>query len=705
MGENVAMAVRKKSLFFSVMRVFCLFLGGLAVAFVIALSQVNLETLRGDVLNILRGATGLPVEIDGTVSWKFSLRPRVELNSVRVPNATWAHAHDAFTASKVDVTLNLISLFRHSPTIQNVKIYDAKINLERNGDGRYSVMPSVLDTTETADGDKKTDAATKYPFEDPGLGGVEIKNLNANILGRQYSLAGFNIRYMPHADKREYVGWIKTLDAVYPFIVSYSEYNADRKIYPVRMAVSAGGDALIANIALEGTSRAPIDFILTGDVPDIAAVARAFNVDMFQIPRMNVNIAGGFDRNKITLRKSVVNISDNVFTFSGDYDWSGHTPAVRAAISAKNIDLQTLFPDMYSRKWIRPNRELNVFRDIPLFGRELRTMNLSLDADIGRLTVYRELSIDDLNAKIRLNGGNVRIDAKSTFARGDVRASLDGDIDNDGRIYAAAAGAGRHVFVGEILNQIRTNDFISDLPVDFEFYVRANGRDLSEIMQTITGPAYAYAVGPGYAHSALVANMYGTDFLTSVRHSIQDLFRSEKKYNQIKISCAAVNAKLRDGRIETQNGVAVETNAINLRLAGSLDLGGESMKLALTTVPVRGLKLSLTGNIVNSIELTGNLAQPDIKISGAAVAGKVASATGIGLLLAPFTGGLGLVAGAGVGLLAGDLLENWLADDQPCRTAMSRGAPDMRDDPEWMSVPMPELVGGMLGDEYPAPAQ
>ena len=102
----------------------------------------------------------------------------------------------------------------------------------------------------------------------------------------------------------------------------------------------------------------------------------------------------------------------------------------------------------------------------------------------------------------------------------------------------------------------------------------------------------------------------------------------------------AINAKLRDGVFETQNGVAIETNAINVRLAGMLDLGDEEMKLALTTVPVRGLKLSLTGNVVNSIELTGSLVEPTVRISGAAVAGKVASATGLGLLLAPFTGGI-----------------------------------------------------------------
>ena len=81
-----------------------------------------------------------------------------------------------------------------------------------------------------------------------------------------------------------------------------------------------------------------------------------------------------------------------------------------------------------------------------------------------------------------------------------------------------------------------------------------------------------------------------------------------------------------------------------------------------------------------------------MRISGAAVAGKVASATGIGLLLAPFTGGIGLVAGAGVGLLAGDLLENWLADDTPCETALTRGAPAKRGDPEWMMRPVEELA-------------
>lgn len=123
---------KKRSVFFIMMRVLALFIMGLVAAVIITLSQIDLETLRGDVLNVLRDSTGLPVEIDGTVSWNLSLRPQIELNGVRVPNAEWAKNKYAFSAEKIDVTLDLISLFRDRPTIQNIKIYDADVHIERN---------------------------------------------------------------------------------------------------------------------------------------------------------------------------------------------------------------------------------------------------------------------------------------------------------------------------------------------------------------------------------------------------------------------------------------------------------------------------------------------------------------------------------------------------------------------------------------------
>lgn len=696
----------KTKLFFAVFRVLGLFLMGLAVATVIALSQVNLETLRGNVLAILRDATGLPVQIDGAVSWKLSLRPKIELHQVRVPNADWARHKYAFSAEKIDVTMNLVSLFRDRPTIQNVKIYDATACVEQNADGQYSIMPEFDDDDDAVDkkhqgliattSDSRPVVQEKYPFKDPGLGSVEIKNLVAHVLDSTYSISGFSVHYVPKDDVREYAGWIKSKSAMFPFIVSYSQYNPERKIYPVKIAVSTGGDALIANVALEGTSLMPIDFIVKGDIPNITEMGEVIGLELLPLAKISVNLAGGFDHHRVTLRKSTISTRGNKITLSGDYDWSKKIPTLNLNLESKRISLMELFPDLYGRQWIRPKRSINVFKDTPLFGEYFAAFDFNADVSINELIVYRDLNLREIELRAKSVSGDARVDADVGIGGGNVIIGADILIAPDGMMRGTVGAVGRNISIGEILNQIRVDGIISDLPVDFETFLMANGSNLSEVMQTVTGPVRLYSTAPGYAHSKLVAYMYGTDFLTSLRHGIQDLFRTEKKHDQIKISCVALNTKLRSGVAETQNGVAVQTNSINVRLAGDLDLGGENMKLSLTTVPVRGLKLSLTGNVVNSIEITGDLAEPDIHINGAAVAGKVASATGIGLLLAPFTGGIGLVAGAGVGLLAGDLLENWLADDTPCETALRRGAPALRDDPAWLDAPIEQLLESVM---------
>lgn len=680
----------RKSAFWPILRIVGLFLVGLVVAVVVALSRVNLETLRGNLVAVLRDATGMPVEIDGAVSWKFSLRPRVELNQVRVPNAEWAKEKYAFSAEKIDVRLNLISLFRDRPTIQNVRVYDADVNIERNSSGAYSLESFSRAKASVSDGQVQIE---KYPFRDAGLGGIQVKNLRVNFLGDVYSVAGFNIRLMPYVQQgREYSGWIKSGNDVLPFIISLSEYNSERKIYPVRVALATGGDALIANVALEGKSKIPIDFIVKGDVVDAEKIGRLFNLNLSNVPPFSVNLVGGMDRKKIMLRKSEIVVRDTKFVLQGEFDWEKKNLLSDVEVYSPRVDLAHLFPGLYDGGRQHKNKKLNVFKDVPLFADELVNRDFKLRLKIDDFVMYRNLNLNQLNVSVWGHDNKARIDVDTRFADGNVKIGIDANIEENGHVWLQSAAKGEKIYVGQILTEIDKGDLISELPMDFEFYVQANGKNLEEIMQTISGPVRVYSSGVGYAHSALVSYMYGTDFLTSLRHSIQDLFSSQKKHDQIKISCVALNVKLRDGVFETQNGFAIETNAINVRLAGALNLGDEEMKLSLTTVPVRGLKLSLMGNVVNSVSLTGSLSQPDIKISGASVAGKVASATGLGLLLAPFTGGISLVAGTGLGLVAGDLLENWLADSNPCKTALEDGAPVLRGDPEWLSQPIGELM-------------
>lgn len=694
----------RKRKFLIIARAVFLFFAVFVVAVVVALSKIDMNSVRGNVLEVLRSSTGMPVEINGDMSWKLSLRPRVTIHQIVIPNAEGAKHKNLFEADTIDVRLDLFSLFRNRPTIQYVRVRDAKVfvdtkekpkNITTNDEDKEEKTPYTVDSAVDTEIKKP-----EYPFVDPGLGGLDITNLMVNVDGQEYSLARLNIHAGNFDKKREYRGWIKIKSDVIPFILSFDKYNDERKVYPVKFAFSSDGDALVANVALEGTSKIPIDFIIKGDIPDVRPIGELLNIDFPKMPEIKVNISGGLGHSKLTVHKSSIAVRGSDINLSGSIDWSKPKLDIVANIGAKKINLMELFPEIYGGTQHSGKHKPNVFKDMPLYGAYLYDKNITVNVDIDRMIVYRHLSLDKMKVKVSARNAALRADANLVFANGNVTAAINGDIESNGRMNLEMGGLGYGIVIGKLLEQINTNDFISELPIDFEVYVRASGANMSEVMRTINGPVRVFSTSGGYAHSDLVAYMYGTDFLTSLRDNIHDLFSSKKKNDQMKISCMATNLKLRDGLIETQNGVAVETKAMNVLLDGSLDLGREKMNMSLTTIPVRGLKLSITGNVVNTIAISGNLAEPDIKISGAAVAGKALSATGLGLLLTPFTGGIGLVAGAGVGLLAGDLLENWLADDHPCKTALKKGAPTRRGDPEWFDIPALELANRVINPEF-----
>jgi len=693
--------VKKKNKFFMIGRIIFLFVMVLAIAIVIAISKMDMNTLRENILGVLRGATGMPVEISGDVSWKLSLRPRVTMRDVSIPNPVRTSKHkNMFQAKSIEVGLDLLSLFTSRPTIQRVNVNDADVFLDKDAKGHYNIFEEKKDddkNTNTADsGVEQEIDKPEYPFIDPGLGGVTINDLDVNIDGEKYSLSRISVRYTNSSKKREYRGWIKIEKNVIPFIASFDKYNAERRVYPVRFAFSSDGDALVANIALEGTSKMPIDFIIKGDIPDVQPIGELLNLDLPKMPAIKVNVAGGLGFNKFTLHKSSIAVRGSEITMSGSFDWGKKIPEINVNLASKKINLLELFPGLYGSKKYPKNYKYNVFKDMPLFGTYLYDKNITVGIDIGRLIMYRNLSLDNMTLNAKVHDGTLRIDADTGFVGGNVVAAIDGTISESGVMNLEMGGIGKSITIGELMNQIYVKNFISELPLDLEMYVQASGANMSEIMKTITGPVRVHSSAGGYAHADLVEYMYGTDFLTSLRHNIQDMFSSKKKYNQMRIDCAVTNLKLRKGAAETTNGVALQTNAINIMLDGSLNLGAENIKMSLTTIPVRGLKLSISGNVVNTITITGNLAEPDIRISGAAIAGKALSATGLGLLLAPLTGGLGLVAGAGVGLLAGDLLENWLADSNPCKTALRKGAPAKKGDPDWLNLPIDELANRVI---------
>ncbi|MCQ2562399.1 MAG: AsmA-like C-terminal region-containing protein, partial [Alphaproteobacteria bacterium] len=458
--------------------------------------------------------------------------------------------------------------------------------------------------------------------------------------------------------------------------------------------------ALLANILLKDDKN--IDaFSVQGDIPNIQSFLKWLDIDGMFLPKMNIDISGALQNNKIVLQKSTVKMDKTLLSLSGYYDYTSKTKKIKLDCSVKNINIYKQFPQLFGagQPWVHPDRELNAFHDMDLYGKYLYNTNADIHIKLDDFIVYRSLNLRNIDLTAKLKNNKLRLDADVNMVDGNVKVISFADIDKDGKYTIEAGAIGENIVIGQILKEININTIISQLPVNVDLYVRASGKNMSEIMSTITGPVRVYSTDIGYANSQLVEYMYGTDFLTSLHNTVSDLFRKTDTEETIPIKCTVANIKLRNGALETKNGVAVETGAINVRLVGNLNLGKETIDLSLATVPVTGLKLSLTGNLVNTLQIVGNLAEPDFKISGAAVAGKVASATGLGILLAPVTGGLSIAGGLIAGLVAGDFLEGWLADDNPCNTAMEEGASKKRHDKEWLNTPLEDLTTEIFNRE------
>ena len=362
---------------------------GLIVAFIITLQQMNLESLRGNILPMLRDATNMNIEIDGNITWKFSLRPEIELNSVRIPNAEWAKEKNLFYAKKIGVRMDLFSLFKKRPVIRNIKVYDAKINLEKNDKNEDSIVFNEKSQTPTNAPDTEKTEKEKYPVKPLPFGGFEIQNIVVNAYDKKYVLNSFGIHNYMRNENVEYSGWVKPYDNNFPFVIKFSEYNSERKIYPMQIAFATGGQALIADIALEGTSHIPIDFVVRGEIPNIKASGDWFNINIIDLPVIKVNIAGGIGNKKISFRKSSVSIANSDLSFSGVYDWSKKQPKIEAKITSNYIDIYKSFPEWYGvgQEWIHPNRELNVFKDMPLLGEYLYDLDMDLDIHMKKFIV------------------------------------------------------------------------------------------------------------------------------------------------------------------------------------------------------------------------------------------------------------------------------------------------------------------------------
>jgi uncharacterized protein involved in outer membrane biogenesis len=127
-----------------------------------------------------------------------------------------------------------------------------------------------------------------------------------------------------------------------------------------------------------------------------------------------------------------------------------------------------------------------------------------------------------------------------------------------------------------------------------------------------------------------------------------------KKSNQTTLECAVAYLPVKNGVVTVRDSIGVETDRLNIVLAGSVNLNSEQINLAFYPKEKSGLTAGL--DLASLVRLQGSLVKPQVGINKEAAVNQ-ALALGLGFL----TGGASIVAQNAEGVMN---------KPHPCRTAM-----------------------------------
>jgi hypothetical protein len=130
-------------------------------------------------------------------------------------------------------------------------------------------------------------------------------------------------------------------------------------------------------------------------------------------------------------------------------------------------------------------------------------------------------------------------------------------------------------------------------------------------------------------------NLIGSDLLTEM---ISKLNPFAKKRTTTDIECVAVHFSGKNGKLVSNNGIALETDATKIVGTGNIDLADESLSFGVSPIARKGVGINI-GAAAGLVRLAGSLQNPRIV---ADASGMVSSGLSTGAAI--YTGGLSLLA-------------------------------------------------------------
>jgi uncharacterized protein involved in outer membrane biogenesis len=313
-------------------------------------------------------------------------------------------------------------------------------------------------------------------------------------------------------------------------------------------------------------------------------------------------------------------------------DLSKKRPHAKGAVTIPELDLAALGnPAGGAAPAPAAKASGPLFSNDPLPWDSLTAADSDVKVSITKLTLPSGLVLKDVVLPVDLQGGKLSMKPASFgVAGGTLTADVDADA-NDKSVVLKVQAKG--ISAESLTKEMKKSDLITQGPIDLDLNVRGAGNSMHAIAGSMNGSVIAGMGESRIRNEAL--NMIGADVIMQVLSALNPVGNKDP-YTVAR--CGVVNLQIANGVANTNNGIALVTDKMQVTSSGRIDLANERVDLNVRPKATGGLGAGL-GNLVSAVKVQGPLASPGIGID------KAGAVKALGTLGAAFaTGGASLLA-------------------------------------------------------------
>lgn len=592
--------------------------------------------LRGPIERRVQAATGRQLDIRGDLDVDLGWHPRITLHDLVFANAAWSRQPVMARVRRLDLQLDLRSLWSGPLRIERLSLLQPQLLLERNAQGQVNWQlkasaedgpPPRLERLEIRQG--------QLLWQDAGQRtAVQLLLNSQRRSGRDWI----------QVDGRgHYHGLPARIEGALGAVRSRQELQQD---WPLDIRLSAGDTRLAARgvirnvLQLQGLD---LQFDLAG-----ANLADLYRLTQVPLPPTAAYRLRGHLRQRgaqwhLTDFSGKVGRSD----VRGDFrvDRSKPRQLIRAQLESRRLDLRDLSGFIGARneqgRPVRP-RPGRVLPDEAFNLDKLQAADMDVQYRAGQLLTER-WPLHHLHAHLRLSDGRLRFEPLSFgVAGGELRLLLDMNARAQPMITEVDIRV-RRLRLDQVLHGLKLERASTGL-LGGQARLAMRGNSAADMLATANGQVGLIMRGGSISVLALrLANL-------DLANALLVLLRGDR---QVPVRCLVGDFKARDG-VLTARTLVLDSEKEVIFGSGTIDLRNERLNLQLRADAKDVSLAALRG----PIRLHGTLAQPEAEPDLTQAAGRTAAAVALGSIAGPLA------------LLP--LIETGNAEDQQCGRLIER---------------------------------